>query len=100
MDSYVGSEEWVSGFWTILNVGSEEWGQIEPKSGWILGVFTFDLKSGCRDSGLWILMLDLKSGCRDSGLGFLMLDLKSGWILGDFHIRSEEWVSGFWTLDS
>jgi len=43
-------------------------------------IFTFDLKSGCRDSGLWILNVgseewvdsgrftfDLKSGCRDSG---------------------------------
>ena len=84
----------MSGFWTILNVGSEEWGQIEPKSGWILGVFTFDLKSGCRDSGLWILMLDLKSGCRDSGLWILnvgseewgQIDPKSGWILGDFRV--------------
>ena len=27
-----------SGLW-ILNVGSEEWGQIDPKSGWILGDF-------------------------------------------------------------
>ena len=58
---------------------------------WIL---MLDLKSGCRDSGLWILMLDLKSGCRDSGLWILMLDLKSGcrdsglWIL---NVGSEEW---------
>ena len=54
----------------------------------------FDLKSGCRDSGLWILMLDLKSGCRDSGLWILnvgseewgQIDPKSGWILGDFRM--------------
>ena len=61
----------------------------------------FDLKSGCRDSGRflmlvldWILMLDLKSGCRDSGLWILnvgseewgQIDPKSGWILGDFRM--------------
>jgi len=85
----------------------------------------FDLKSGCRDSGRflmlvldWILMLDLKSGCRDSGLdsyvgseewvsGFWTLDSYVGpeeWVSGfwtlDSYVGSEEWVSGFWTLDS
>ena len=53
----------------------------------------FDLKSGCRDSGRflmlvldWILMLDLKSGDK------LIRRVGGFWAI----FECEEWESGFW----